>query len=83
MGQALISLSSKDGAELKYGVVFEVIAVPKKPSAVTDGGKALSEVKDAAALTAASSGWTHVPDAGGTVLVKVGPGAHAVTITLP
>jgi alpha-D-xyloside xylohydrolase len=78
-----ISLSSADGAELKYGVVFEVIALAKKPGAVTDGGKALSEVKDAAALDAAASGWVYLPDAGGTALVKVGSGAHAVTVTLP
>jgi alpha-D-xyloside xylohydrolase len=78
-----LSLSSKDGAELKYGVVFEVIALGKKPGSVTDGGKALSEVADAAALDAAASGWTYLPDAGGTALVKVGPGAHAVAVTLP
>jgi alpha-D-xyloside xylohydrolase len=78
-----ISLSSKDGAELKYGVVFEVIALGAKPAGVTDGGKALSAVADAAALDTAASGWVYLPDAGGTALVKVGPGAHAVAITLP
>lgn len=78
-----ISLSSGDGAELKGGVVFEVIALGAKPAAVTDGGKALSEIADATALAAAASGWAYLPDAGGTVLVKVGPGAHAVAVTLP
>jgi len=78
-----IALSSSDGAELMSGVVFEVIAVSGKPLSVTDGEKALAEVADVAALTAAISGWVHVPDAGGTVLVKVGAGKHAVEITLP
>jgi alpha-D-xyloside xylohydrolase len=78
-----ISLASKDGAELKYGVVFEVIAAGAKPASVTDGGKALSAVADAAALDLAASGWVYLPDAGGTVLVKVGPGAHAALVTLP
>jgi hypothetical protein len=64
-------------------VVFEVIAAGGKPLSVTDGGKALSEVADVAALTAATSGWAHAPDAGGTVLVKVGAGTHAVEIALP
>jgi alpha-D-xyloside xylohydrolase len=78
-----ISLGSKDGAELKYGAVFEVIALGAKPASVTDGGKALSAVADAAALDLAASGWAYLPDAGGTVLVKVGPGAHSVAVTLP
>ncbi len=50
-----ISLSSADGAELKYGVVFEVVALGGKPTAVTEGGKALSEVADVKALEAAAS----------------------------
>ncbi len=79
----MITLASKDGAELKNGVVFEVIALGAKPAGVTDGGKALSAVADAVALEAAASGWLYLPDAGGTALVKVGPGAHTVTITLP
>lgn len=50
---------------------------------MTDGGKALSAVADAAALEAAASGWVYRPEAGGTALVKVGPGAHAISVALP
>lgn len=78
-----ISLSSADGAELKYGVVFEVVALGGKPTAVTEGGKALSEVADVKALEAAASGFTYLADTGGTLLVKVPAGPRAVEITLP
>jgi alpha-D-xyloside xylohydrolase len=78
-----ISLSSGDGAELKHGVVFEVIALGAKPTSVTDGGKPLSEVADAKALEAATSGYTSLPDTGGTLLIKVAAGTHAVEIALP
>ncbi|MEP7121572.1 MAG: TIM-barrel domain-containing protein [Byssovorax sp.] len=80
---SVIALGSLDGAELKNGVVFEVIALGAKPTSVTDGGKALSAVADAAALDLAASGWVYLPDAGGTALVKVTAGAHTVAVTLP
>lgn len=78
-----ISLSSGDGSELKHGVVFEVIALGGKPTSVTDGGKPLTEVADAKALEAAPSGFTTLADTGGTLLIKVAAGTHAVEVALP
>jgi alpha-D-xyloside xylohydrolase len=80
---AAITLSSKDGGEFKYGVVFDVVAVAAKPKSVTDGGAALAEVADPAALDKATSGWTYTSEVGGTVLVKVPAGTHAVSIGTP
>lgn len=82
-GAGVIALTSKDGGEFKGGVVFEVVAVGAKPSGVTEGGGALVEVADAAALDRATSGWTYTSDVGGTALVKVPAGAHAVSIATP
>jgi alpha-D-xyloside xylohydrolase len=78
-----LSLSYKDGSELKYGALFEAIGMAKKPTAVGEGSTPLAEVASLAALEMAASGWAYAPDTGGTVFVKVGPGTHSVSVTLP
>jgi alpha-D-xyloside xylohydrolase len=78
-----VTLTSKDGDEFNGGVMFEVVAMGQKPSAVTDRGVALADQGTLAALEAASSGWAFAPDLGGVVYVKVPPGVHQVQITPP
>ncbi len=75
-----LTLGSKDGSEFSLGVVFEVVAVGAKPKSVTDGAAPLEDRGTAAALDAATSGWAYLPDAGGTLLVKVPGGAHSVEV---
>ncbi len=70
-----VTLGSKDGKELAFGVVWELIAAGKKPASVTEGGAPLAEKATLAELTAAPSGWTFSAETGGTVHVKVGAGA--------
>jgi hypothetical protein len=48
---------------------------------VTDGDTPLVAVKDAAALEQVDTGWVHSGALGGTLLIKVGPGAHTLTAT--
>lgn len=79
--QGKVILTSSDGSEFKLGVWFEVVAAGKKPSGVTEGGMPLPEVASVAALEAAASGWTYVPDVGGSVMVKVPSGKHQVEIS--
>lgn len=78
-----ITVSSKDGAELKYGVMFELFAAGAKPTSVTDGGAALGEQLSLAALSSVMSGFFYSTDGGGTIYVKVPAGSHTVTVTLP
>lgn len=72
-----LDLSSRDGAEFKHGVVFEVINAPS-PSAVTDNGASLAAVASADALEQAAQGWFHDAALGGRLLVKVTAGSHEV-----
>lgn len=60
------------------GATLEVIAAPKI-SGVMDGDAALTERADAAALAAAKDGWTYTDALGGTLTVKLQPGAHVLT----
>lgn len=74
-------LSSKDGDEFKDGVIFEVIGWTAKPSSVKDGSDALDEQPDLTSLEAGSSGFAHDASAtGGTLYVKVPPGAHEIVV---
>lgn len=76
-----LSLSAKSGKEFKQGVLFEVVAVKKKPAGVTDNGSALAEQATLADLEAAQSGWSYDPKpTGGTLYVKVQSGQHAVGV---
>ncbi|APR86794.1 Alpha-glucosidase [Minicystis rosea] len=75
-----VKLTSKDGTELKKGVLFEVVAMGKKPSQVTDGGTPLEEAASLAALETSTSGFAWSSDLGGTVYVKTPSGAHTVEI---
>jgi alpha-D-xyloside xylohydrolase len=80
-GSGGVTLSSKDGIEFKYGVMFEVVAMGAKPTSVSDGGAPLVEIGTLADLEKADSGWTFAPDLGGVVYVKVPAGEHAIIVT--
>ena len=73
-----IRLAKKDGSELKYGVVFEVVGLGQPPSAVTAGGAALKAVGSAAELEAEPAGWTFEA---GVLLIKVPSGDQTVIVT--
>lgn len=68
-----VALSSKDGAEFRQGVVWELVAVEAAPASVTLDGAPLAQVPDA---SAAASGWTYDP-ASRVLRVRVPAGAHA------
>ncbi|MBK7584081.1 MAG: glycoside hydrolase family 31 protein [Myxococcales bacterium] len=72
-----VNLTSKDGSELKYGVVFELVGFGAAPANVSDGGAALTQAASAAALDGAASGWAFE---GGSLLVKVPAGTHSVSV---
>jgi len=76
---ATLELSKKDGSELKYGVVFELVGLAKKPAGVGEGGAALADAGSAAALDALPAGWAFE---GGTLWVKLPPGTKTATVTL-
>lgn len=78
---AALHLEVAPGDVFTAGVVFEVPALGPV-SAVTVDGEPLSERDSPAALDAAEDGWHHGPDLGGTLRVKVGPGAHAIVAAL-
>jgi alpha-D-xyloside xylohydrolase len=78
-----ITLGSKDGSEFAHGVVFELVALGQKPTAVTESGTAVPAMADRAAFDAATTGWLWLPDVAGTALVKLPAGTHTVTITTP
>jgi len=76
-----LSLSAKPGSEFKLGVLFEVVGVGQKPSAVTESNQALAEQPTLAALEAAQSGWSYdAGTTGGTLYVKVTSGQHAISV---
>jgi alpha-D-xyloside xylohydrolase len=79
-GSAL-ELRSKDGAELAHGVLFEVVAFGAAPASVEEGGATLVNTRSLANLEGAESGFAYDSELGGTLFVKVPPGAHTVTIT--
>jgi len=62
-------------------LLFEVIGFSAKPSSVKDGSVAVAEQPDLASLGSAPSGFAYDPAVtGGTLYVKVGPGAHSVVV---
>jgi alpha-D-xyloside xylohydrolase len=75
----VVKLGATDGKEFVAGVMFEVIALGKKPTHVTDGGAPLAEMS-LDALVKAKSGWAWAAAAGGTAYVKTPAGAHAVEL---
>lgn len=75
-----LTLALAPGDTFAQGAVFTVIAAGDPPLAVDDNGDALAEVADLAALDDASSGWLHLPERGGALLIKVGPGGHAIAV---
>ncbi len=82
--KGVVTLTTSDGAEFTSGVMFEVVAMGKKPAHVRDVTGAPASLTDRgtlAALEAAPSGWAFTTDTGGTVWVKTGPGAHQVEIS--
>ncbi|MCA9635546.1 MAG: glycoside hydrolase family 31 protein [Myxococcales bacterium] len=80
-GPELLALALYPGDTFDQGAVFTVIAAGAPPLAVADNRSPLAELPDLAALEGASSGWLHLPERGGTLLIKVGPGSHAIAVT--
>lgn len=78
LGARALTLAITPGELFTAGAVFEVIAAPTI-AAVLDGDTPLAQLGSPAALEAASAGWVYSGALGGTLLVKVGPGAHTLT----
>ncbi|MCA9661615.1 MAG: glycoside hydrolase family 31 protein [Myxococcales bacterium] len=76
----VINLALAPGDTFEQGAVFTVIAAGDPPLAVHDNGDALAEVADLAALGDADAGWLHLPERGGSLYIKVGPGGHAIAV---
>lgn len=78
-----ISLAKADGQEFKDGVMFELIAMGNAPATVSIDGATIAAAPSLADLAISPTGFVFVPgDAGGTLYVKVGPGAHTAEIGL-
>lgn len=77
-----LTLTSSDGSEFAFGVVFSVVGFgDSAPASVHNGNDALAQVADEQALDAAQSGWLYLPERGGLLLVKVGAGENTVYVT--
>ncbi|MCC6215139.1 MAG: glycoside hydrolase family 31 protein [Polyangiaceae bacterium] len=76
-----VTLRSTDGAELRHGVVWELIAFGAAPAEVAEGGAPLPRAGSVAELEALERGWAHDPELGGTLRVKLPPGERVATIT--
>jgi alpha-D-xyloside xylohydrolase len=77
-----LRLGYADGTEFAQGAVFEVVGFADGPTGVTEGGTALVQTADLAALEAATGGWFW-DLASGTLFVKVPAGTHTVDVMLP
>ncbi len=73
-----LDLTVEPGDTFTAGAVFEVIGVAA-PAQVVEGDAPLTKVASPAALDQVASGWVHAPELGGTLWVKLGPGAHTIT----
>lgn len=73
----VLLLAITPGDTFKEGAWFEVIATPNIV-AVLDGDEPMTKVESAAALEQEGSGWTYSASVGGTLLVKIGEGAHSL-----
>ncbi len=70
------------GSDFVLGAVFEVVAYGHTPpSQVRAGGTLLERHPSPTALEAAGSGWALDAGAGGTLWIKVGPGAQRLEVT--
>ncbi|MBN2497147.1 MAG: glycoside hydrolase family 31 protein [Deltaproteobacteria bacterium] len=75
-----LAVGVKPGEDFDLGVLFELLTWgAQAPVGVTCDGRALEQRSDRAALEAAADGWALDPELGG-LLVKVGPGEHAIEI---
>ncbi|MBZ5715143.1 TIM-barrel domain-containing protein [Nannocystis pusilla] len=81
LGAGSLRLEVAPGEVFTAGVDVEVVAMPPV-AAVTVDDAPLSQRADAAALDAANDGWFYAADLGGTLRVKLGPGAHLARATL-
>lgn len=72
------SVTTKDGAELAYGMQLEIVAAGKKPAGVTLDGAPLAEVAGEAALAGVAAGFAYEGGMGGRIVVKVPKGGHTV-----
>ncbi len=79
-GGPTTTLRSKSGSELAQGVVFELPGTGQAPASVDIDGAPAPLLASVDALESATSGWVFTPDAGGTLWVRLGPGAHTATI---
>ena len=68
------------GSVFTAGVQFEVLALAAITE-VFDNDTPLTQRTDAAALDQAEDGWTYENATGGTLRVKLGPGAHTLVAT--
>lgn len=73
------TLDYTPGTVFAHGVMFEAIATPAAPSAVTAGGVALAQAASLAALQTAGSGWFWESATGGTLWILVPPGAAQIS----
>lgn len=73
-----LTINVAPGEVFGAGVTLEVFA-RDVVSEVQDNGAPMDHHPDAAALEAAGEGWTYTDARGGTLLIFLGPGEHAVT----
>ncbi|HET6583903.1 MAG TPA: TIM-barrel domain-containing protein [Nannocystaceae bacterium] len=68
------------GDDFDEGALVELMARPNAPSEVLLDGEALAQAPNVDAL-AATAGWVHTTERGGTLHVRLPEGEHAVTAT--
>ena len=80
-GPTVLHLEIAPGSVFTAGVQFEVLALAAITE-VFDNDTPLTPRTDAAALDGREDGWTYENATGGTLRVKLGPGAHTLVATL-
>lgn len=81
LGDEGLRLTWQDGDEFVLGAVFEVLGASGKPVEVRNNDVVLTESPGAEELDGVLSGWAWDEAMGGTLLVKVPGGTHAVSAT--
>jgi alpha-D-xyloside xylohydrolase len=72
------SVQLKPGAEFRFGAQIEILALPKKPGKVRDGGVDLPELPDLPSLESSEQGWFF--DAQGSLHARIKAGERSLTV---
>jgi alpha-D-xyloside xylohydrolase len=72
-----LTLRYAPGSDFDQGAIVEALAMATPPASVVLDGQGLPQLSDVAALEG-SAGWVHLPQAGGTLWLRIPGGVHEV-----